>query len=358
VDVKRQRKPATSNQNGQQPATKTASNQQRIYILYIGYELMNWLELSVQVDRELVEPVSELFGRYGYNGGVAIDEPFSTNDETMAYRKEAARPVVVRTYLAADASAEERQQRIAQGLWHLGQIMPVGELHVKAVADEDWANAWKQHYTITRLGERTVIVPSWLEYEARDGDVVLHLDPGMAFGTGTHPTTQLCLALLESYVGPQTRALDLGCGSGILAIAAAKLGAQSVLALDTDPVAIQATQENVARNGVAATVHAAVGSLGAGVQLGHWLGWEQAAGQQVVDAAQGSFELIVANIIAKVLATIAPDLAGALLPGGILLSSGIIAEREPEVLRAYSEAGLRLVERRLDGDWVALVHTR
>lgn len=320
---------------------------------------MNWIELSVEVERELVEPVSELFSRYGYNGGVAIDEPFTTSEETMAYRKATERSVVVRTYLAADATAAEKQQRVAEGLWHLSQIRPTGELQTRTVADEDWANAWKAHYTILHIGSRTVIVPSWLEHEEQAGEIVLRLDPGMAFGTGTHPTTQLCLALLETYVQPAGRVLDLGCGSGILAVAAAKLGATAVLALDTDPIAVAATRANAEHNGVATQVTTAVGSLGAGVGLGHWLGWEQAGEpEQPVDAASGQFELIVANIIAKVLAAIAPDVAASLAPGGVLLSSGIIAEREPEVLAAYESAGLRLVERHMDGEWVALVHER
>jgi ribosomal protein L11 methyltransferase len=319
---------------------------------------MNWLELSVQVERELVEPVSELLSRYGYNGGVAIDEPFTTNDDTMAYRKDAARPVVLRTYLANDANGEEKRQRVAEGLWALSMIRPVGELQVRAVADEDWANAWKQHYTVMQVGERTVIVPSWLEHAPKPGEIVLRLDPGMAFGTGTHPTTQLCVALLERYVKPGALALDLGCGSGVLAIAAARLGAAQVLALDTDPIAVSATRENVARNGVDGIVRGELGSLGAGVALGHWLGWEDQDQTQQVDAASGTFDLIVANIIAKVLAALAADLAGALAAGGVLISSGIIADREAEVQAAFASAGLKLAERRQDGEWIALVHTR
>jgi ribosomal protein L11 methyltransferase len=317
---------------------------------------MNWLELSIQVERELVEPVSELLSRYGYNGGVALDEPFVTDDETMAYRKDVARPVVLRTYLLNDPRAEAQRQRIAEGLWALGMIRPLGELQVRAVADEDWANAWKQHYTVLRVGKRSVIVPSWLEHDPRPDDIVLRLDPGMAFGTGTHPTTQLCIELLEQHLRPGACVLDLGCGSGILAIAAAKLGAAQVLALDTDPIAISATRENVARNDVAPLVRAEVGSLGAGLRLGHWLGWQGQA--QPLEAASGSFDLIVANIIARVLAALASDLAGALTPGGTLISSGIILEREAELREAFEVAGLRLLERRQDGEWVALVHER
>lgn len=320
---------------------------------------MTWLELSVDVDPEAVESISELLAQHGYNGGVVIDQPIIPGVDGPEYTFDTSRPVTMRTYLPLDAQAEETRQRVEQALWHFGQMRAVGPLRVRPLEEEDWANAWKQHYTIQRIGQRTVIVPSWLEYEPVPGDLVLRLDPGMAFGTGLHPTTQLCVGFLEQHVRPGDQALDLGCGSGILAIAAAKLGAQ-VLALDTDPIAVTATQENVERNQVAGQVTAAVGSLGAGTQLGHWLGWQAEPEQPVVSQAEqpASFDLIVANIIARVLAALAADLAGALRPGGVLISSGIIAEREPEVAEAFAAAGLTQLERRQEGDWVALVHRK
>jgi ribosomal protein L11 methyltransferase len=267
--------------------------------------------------------------------------------------------------LPLDERAEETRARVEHALWHFGRLRPVGSLRVQQLEEQDWADAWKQHYTIQRIGERTVVVPSWLEYDPHPGDVVLRLDPGMAFGTGLHPTTQLCVMLLEHYLRPGCRTLDLGCGSGILAIAAAKLGAVSVLALDTDPIAVAATRENVERNGVAEFVQAAEGSLGGGVALGHWLGWEQVASRKSQDMEQSDVpydlrpatcDLIVANIIARVLAALAVDMAGALVPGGMLIASGIIAEREAEVVEAFAAAGLTPIERRQDGDWVALVY--
>lgn len=328
---------------------------------------MTWLEFSVDVEPEAVESISELLAQYGYNGGVVIDQPIIPGDDGPEYTFDTARPVTMRTYIPLDAQAEEIRQRVEQALWHFGQMRAVGPLAVRSLEEEDWANAWKQHYTIQRIGERTVIVPSWLEYEPRPGDIVLRLDPGMAFGTGLHPTTQLCVGFLEKYVRPGMNTLDLGCGSGILAIAAAKLGAQ-VLALDTDPIAVTATRENVGRNAVDGQVRAAVGSLGAGNQMGHWLYATTDSRQPTTDdlaekqssasAEQLSFDLIVANIIARVLAVLAADLAGALKPGGHLISSGIIAEREPEVAAAFAAAGLAPIERRQEGDWVALVHQK
>ena len=272
-------------------------------------------------------------------------------------------------------------------MWHLGQMRPVGALKVQQLEEEDWANAWKQHYNTQRVGERTVIVPSWLDYEAEPDEIVLNLDPGMAFGTGLHPTTQLCLRLLEQHARPRQRTLDLGTGSGILAIAAAKLGAGPVVALDNDPIAVEAASANVARNGVegsgAGQVHVALGSLGAGQRMGHWLsgdfgesvgsrqsavGNEQAAeGSELLTTDQRlpttdshsslAFDLIVANLIAKVLIIVADDLHAALAPSGTLITSGIIIDREDEVALTLAAAGLRPLARYVEGEWVALVHT-
>lgn len=342
---------------------------------------MTWLELSVEVDHEAVEAVSELLARYGYNGGVVVEPAWTPGDEGPEFTYDPARPSILRTYLPLNATTEETRQRIEQALWHLGQVRPIGPLQARTIAEEDWANAWKQFYHVLRVGERTVVVPSWLEHEPRPGDVVLHLDPGMAFGTGLHPTTQLCLRLLERYARPGLRALDLGTGSGILAIAAAKLGASPVLALDNDPVAVQVAAENIARNGVSQMVRALEGSLGAGSRMGHWLSGDfgeqddrrgtQEEGRAVLPSAEQRddthlreprsmprFHLIAANLIARVLIILADDLAVALEPGGVLISSGIINTREDEVQAAFAAAGLRQIERLVEGEWVALVHTR
>jgi ribosomal protein L11 methyltransferase len=330
-----------------------------------------WLELSVACDGEAVESVSELLARYGYNGGVAIEPPIIPGDDGPEYQYDPTRPVTVRTYLALDETAEETRARIEQGLWLLGMIRPVGPLQVRQIEEEDWANAWKQYYTIQRIGARIVIVPSWLDYQPSPDDLTLRLDPGMAFGTGLHPTTQLCLLELEQRVTPGMDVLDLGCGSGILSIAAARLGAARVLALDTDPIAVEATRANAALNDVADGIIAVEGSLGRGAAFGHWL--RPDAGSGAVAAYAGAppllpaslpsdplpqFDLVVANIIARVLVAVAPDFAVALRPGGILISSGIIADREPDVIAAYAAVGLEAVSRRQEGDWVALVHRK
>ncbi len=323
---------------------------------------MNWLELSVEVDSEAVEAVAEVLARYGYNGGVVVEPAWTPGGEGPEFSYDTTRPSVLRTYLPLDGQAEETRQRIEQALWHLGQMRPIGPLQTRALQEEDWANAWKQHYTVLRVGERIVIVPSWLDYQPAPAEVVLHLDPGMAFGTGLHPTTRLCLRLLEDYTRPGQQVLDLGTGSGILAIAAAHLGASRVLALDNDPVAVAVAAENVARNGVCDRVTVAEGSLGAGARMGHWLsggtGPPEAAAPGDAAPGVGRFDLIVANLIARVLMILAADLAAALAPGGVLISSGILETRTAEVEAAFASAGLRLLERHAEGEWVALVHRR
>jgi ribosomal protein L11 methyltransferase len=322
---------------------------------------MSWLELSVQVDPEAVESISELLSEYGYNGGVVIDQPIIPGEDGPEYTYDAGRPVTLRTYLPLDDQTEAIRARIEQALWHLGRMRTIGPLLAHPIEEQDWANAWKRYYTIQHVGAKTVIVPSWLEYTPRPGEVIIRLDPGMAFGTGLHPTTRLCLALLEGYVKPGQVVLDLGSGSGILAIAAAHLGAQRVLALDTDPIAVEASAANAARNGVGAQVVSAEGSLGRGQELGNWLtasSETQVVHPESAAANPGSFDLIVANILARILAILAEDMAAALAPGAFLVSSGIIADREDEVALAYAAVGLERVERRQEGDWVALVHRR
>lgn len=312
--------------------------------------MADWLELSVEVDPEAVEPVSELFARLGYNGGVVVEQPLVVPEgeypDWSALQQpeiDPNRPISVRTYLPDDEEATAKRREIEQALWHLGRMRQVGSLNVKPCKEEDWANAWKDYYGIQRMGERIVIKPSWLEYSPREDDVVLDLDPGMAFGTGLHPTTRLCLAALEEYVRPGTRAnlLDLGTGSGILAIAAAKLGGPGVrvLALDIDQIAVDTTRENVERNGLLEQI---------------------TVGQGSATAAQENapYDLIVANILASVIIDLSKSLSELLAPGGTLIASGIFHERGSSVVEALERVGLPVREKRQEGDWICLVSDR
>lgn len=309
---------------------------------------MNWLELSVDVDPEAVEAVSELFTRFGYNGGVVIEQPIGDmkaepgnwEDLPQVWIDE-SRPVSVRTYLSNDAQAPETRRQIEEALWHLAQMRQVGPLHVEEREEEDWANAWKSFYVTLRVGKRTVIKPSWLEFTPNEEDIVVDLDPGMAFGTGYHPTTALCLATLEEHVRPDSNILDLGTGSGILAIAAAKLGGPSVriFAVDTDGVAVVATRENVARNGLSEQVVVEQGST-------------------ALAADFGPYNLIVANLLAAIIIDLAGSLHDLLEPGGTLISSGIFHERGDNVIAALEKAGLPVREKKQEGDWLCLISVR
>ena len=295
---------------------------------------VQWLELSCRVDREAAEPVGELFARYGR--GVALEDVGLTEGDEQAT---AAPCVTIRTYLPADEAADESRRAIERGLWVLGLIRPVGPLETRTLAEADWAEAWKAHFYVHRVGRRVVIKPSWRAYAPSADDVVIELDPGMAFGTGLHPTTQLCLQELEERVRPGNRVLDLGTGSGILAIAAARLGASRVLALDTDAVAVAVARANIEANGLAETIAAKQGTL-------------------PLPGSGRTFDVVVANIIARVIADLAVSLAEVLAPAGTLIASGILLQREQEVATALYAAGLRAVGRRQDGDWLALVAQR
>jgi ribosomal protein L11 methyltransferase len=311
---------------------------------------MNWLELSVEVDPEAVESVSELFARYGYNGGVVVEQallyPYPQVEyadwESLTHPEiDPARPVSVRTYLTNNEKGQETRRQLEEALWHLGMMRQVGPLRVEEREEEDWANAWKAYYGVQRVGLRTVIKPSWLEYTPREGDLVLDLDPGMAFGTGLHPTTRLCLAALEEYAQPNMNVLDLGTGSGILAIAAAKLGGPSmrVTALDTDIVAVEATRQNVERNGLSSQIEV-----------------EQGSDATAMDNAP--YDLIVANILAGVIIELSKPFHRLLKPGGTLIASGIINERGDKVIEALEKAGLPVREKRQEGDWLCLISVR
>ncbi len=296
------------------------------------------VELSAEVEPEAVESVSELFSSLG-QGGVAVEEPLSADAEPGAIVIDPTRPVVVKTYLSEDSETAAKVRRAEDALWHLSQLRQVGPLRVGRLAEEDWAEAWKKFFFVQRIGERVVVKPSWREYRPEKDDVVLELDPGMAFGTGLHPTTRMCILACERLVGHDMRVLDLGTGSGILAIAAAKLGAASVLALDVDGVAAKVARENVAMNGLEDRVQVVQGSI------------DQAISDR-------GYDLVLANIIASVIAELAPELHAATAPDGVLVVSGIIEEREGMVVEALKAAGLRIEETMAEGDWRAMVCRR
>jgi len=299
-----------------------------------------WLELSVEADPEAVEAVSEILGRVA-PGGTSVEPAFELVDDGLGARIDVTRPATVRAYVPArDAAAADRAaDEAAVALGHLQAfgLRTIGELRTRLVDEADWADAWKAHFPVMRIGRHVVIRPTWRRHRAAPDDVVLAIDPGMAFGTGLHPTTRLCLVALERLAdaGRMTgaRVLDVGCGSGILAIAAVRLGAADAVGVDTDPIAIESTLANARRNRLAPRVRASVGSLPTG---------------------EPPFDVIAANLIAGVLVQIAAQLAAELAAGGRLVASGIFVDREGEVRHAFEAAGLAVTERTAEGDWVAL----
>jgi ribosomal protein L11 methyltransferase len=299
-----------------------------------------WLELSVEADVEAVEAVSEILGRAA-PGGTSVEPAFELVDEGLGARLDPSRPAIVRAYLPARdrAAADRAVAEVATALGHLQAfgLRPIGELRTRLVHEADWAEAWKAYFPVMRIGRRLVIRPTWRRHRRSPGDVVLALDPGMAFGTGLHPTTRLCLAAVESLADrgdlAGARVLDVGCGSGILAIAAVKLGAASAFGVDTDPIAIEATAANARRNAVVRRVRAREGSLPSGAP---------------------GFDVVLANLIAGLLVPLAPALRDEIRPGGTLLASGIFVDREGEVRAAFEAAGLTVTDRMAEGDWVAL----
>ena len=294
-----------------------------------------WIELSIEAPPEYAEPLSEIFHRYG-EGGVAIEQPAGHNPD------EGETPplpdsVTIKTYLPADDTADSRQAQIDVGVRLVSRFASVSELRQRRVSEDEWQNGWKDFFHVLRVGQRVVICPTWREYEPRPDDVIIHLDPGMAFGTGHHPTTRLCLETIERIMPTGARVLDLGCGSGILSMAAALLGAESAVGFEIEPVAARSGRDNVALNKVGDRVEVVQGTLPS------------------PKAPAQSFDLVVANISARVIIDLAPQLADCVAPGGTLLASGVIEKHLDDETNALKAAGATIHETLVDGDWTALI---
>jgi len=316
------------------------------------------LEISVECDSEAAEAVSELFNRYNggdydedseegeASGGGAVIESIGLDD--FGKPIDGQFRMWVKTYIKPGARGDEIRRQIEEGLWRLSLLYPIPEPQVRSLREEDWAHAWKKFYKPLRVGRRVVLKPSWEEFTPQPDDIVVELDPGMAFGTGLHPTTRLCIAALEDVVQGGDSVLDVGCGSGVLAIVAHKLGATRILAADIDPIAVEVTEENAVLNGVPA---------GPGGVLDVRLG-------SVPEGMAGQFRVLVANILAEVIARLFdaeygyPPLAEPLAADGVMILSGILDERAPIVEAAAGRHGFAITDRYHEGDWVALVLRR
>jgi ribosomal protein L11 methyltransferase len=252
--------------------------------------------------------------------------------------------VVVKTYIKPGERGEAIRRQLEEGLWYLSRIYPIPEPKFKFLREEDWAHAWKKYYKPMRIGQRVVLKPSWEEFLPEADDLVVELDPGMAFGTGLHPTTRLCVAALEATIQPGDQVLDVGTGSGVLAIVAAKLGASAIVATDIDPIAVTVARENVVINGLAL---APAGPI-------------DVRQESVPPGMAGRFQVVVANILAEVIAGLFDakyenvPLLEPLATDGTMLLSGIIEERAFLVEDAVARHGLAVVGREQEGDWVVL----
>ncbi len=276
---------------------------------------MRWLEIVITVPAESHEAVAEICRQAG-SQGVRLE----------------AEGVVA--YLPITGETEERRRFLQERLTHLPEwgLPPVQKVEEQEVDEAEWAESWKRFFRVQHVGRRMVIKPSWQEYDPQEGELVVELDPGMAFGTGQHASTQLCIEFLEELVQKGATVVDVGTGSGILAIVSAKLGAAQVWAGDNDPVAVLTAQRNVTRNGVerVVSVHLAEGCEGA-----------------------PECDLLVANITAEVIEGLLPDFARCVRRGGFLVVSGIVKERSERIRALLSRVPWREVIMREQGEWCA-----
>ncbi|MCY4528615.1 MAG: 50S ribosomal protein L11 methyltransferase [Chloroflexi bacterium] len=296
---------------------------------------MHWVKLSIDSPPEFVEPLTQVFTEHG-EGGVAIELPGGHNPDEGESAPVPER-VTVTTYIPHDNRLENRYARIDTAVRLVAHVGDVSELRVRVVEEEEWQESWKEHFHVLRVGTRTVIVPTWRTYEPREDDIVIAIDPGMAFGTGHHPTSRMCLELLETRVQPRDRVLDLGCGSGILSIAAAKLGAAEVFGLEIDPIAASVAGRNVRENAVQDTVTTDEASL------------------PHPQAAANGYDLLVANVSAMVITELADHIVRVVRSGGTLIFSGILDKQQTEVIERMTALGGRFDDGLTDADWVALV---
>jgi ribosomal protein L11 methyltransferase len=301
---------------------------------------MQWLEVSLIVEEELAEAVAEVLARFAPDGiiieSTAVEADLQNEDHPVG-------PLRVCAYLPVDETMEERRERIEESLWHLGRIQSIPRPEFKTIQEIDWSNAWKTHYQPIAIGRRLIILPVWLD-TPNEARIPVRINPGMAFGTGTHPTTQLCLRMLEDYPLAGKDIFDIGCGSGILSIAALKLGARHAYGVDIEAESINNAAKNAAANQVSKRVDFAVGS--------------------VEEIKMGLFNikqapLVLANLLTHILMRLLDNgLADLVAPGGVLILSGILDEQLMGLQTATQAHGLHIIDRRQIDDWVSLVLQR
>lgn len=309
---------------------------------------MKWYEIRINTTDEASDAVSDMLTTMGA-GGVAIQDPFDIRKEiqkpnTLDYADEEfiealGEDVIIKAYFQNGLSIDDLLKQINEGLRNISQFLDVGKglEGYGEVDDEDWSTAWKKYYKPFRLTERIVIKPTWEEFTAEEKDIIVEMDPGMAFGTGTHETTQMCSIFLDKYIYDGSEVLDIGCGTGILSIIASKLGAKKIKAIDIDEVAVKVARENIEINGENSKIEAFQGIL------------------SDLKSEDQKFDIIVANIIANVIIDLSSHIPYYLKKNSLFITSGIIKDRKQDVIDACSQSRMSCVDTLEMGEWVAMV---
>ena len=299
---------------------------------------IHWIEVKIECNGEIAEALAEVLGRFVSNG-VVVESITEFNPVTQ--ENEPTGRLRVFGYLAVNEDLEAKRQKLEEALWHLGQIEPIERPEYSPIKDKNWMDAWKAHYHPVPVGKSFLIMPAWKQPSGGETRTVIRINPAMAFGTGTHPSTRLCLRLLEKHFLPGENVIDVGCGSGILSIAALKLGATHVLAVDVDKQAVKATIDNAGLNDLApGSLETSLGSV-----------QEILSDQFAIQNAP----LVMVNILTTVIIDLfGKGLANLVDEGGILLLSGILAPQEEEVIQTATKAGMVEIDRQTEDDWVSL----
>lgn len=305
-----------------------------------------WIEVRVITKSEALEPVSGIFYSLDCKG-VAIEDPedilgreqgpLTWDFADINVLEHKGKVAVVKAYFAEEDNIEEILGYVNEKLVELKEMgIDLGEAKVEheKMYEEDWANTWKQYYKPSKVGEKIVVKPIWEEYEQKEGELVVNLDPGMAFGTGTHETTRMCIQALEKYVKEESTVFDVGCGSGILAIAAAKLGAKLAVGVDLDPVAVESSIENVGYNNLN------------NIEILHG---------NLVEVIDGKADIVVANILSEIICILTDDVKRVMKDGGVFITSGIIHDRVDMVCEKLEATGFEVIEKNRDGEWNCIV---
>lgn len=305
-----------------------------------------WIEVREITKSEALEPVSGIFYSLDCKG-VAIEDPedilgreqgpLTWDFADINVLEHKGKVAVVKAYFAEEDNIEEILGYVNEKLVELKEMgIDLGEAKVEheKMYEEDWANTWKQYYKPSKVGEKIVVKPIWEEYEEKEGELVVNLDPGMAFGTGTHETTRMCIQALEKYVKEESTVFDVGCGSGILAIAAAKLGAKLAVGVDLDPVAVESSIENVGYNNLN------------NIEILHG---------NLVEVIDGKADIVVANILAEIICILTDDVKRVMKDGGVFITSGIIHDRVDMVCEKLEATGFEVIEKNRDGEWNCIV---